>query len=194
VSKFAAGPAITLQPYLLALAALSVGAAAIHFAVVFEHFDEYTLYGVLFLVISQARRQPQALREGPGRRSPRAYLRTEDQRRIAPAVQRLQPSYQGLNPHDPSSLVYAINAPHHSPILLGAMYIMGGARNGAQIGRGMTRWHSHWSRASMAARPSPGSVSTSGTAVIRPRGTTGTRRRCCTYGSSPILAASSPTT
>jgi len=37
----------TVRPYLLGgLAALSIGAAAIHFAVVFEHFDEYTLYGV----------------------------------------------------------------------------------------------------------------------------------------------------
>jgi hypothetical protein len=35
------------------------------------------------------------------------------------------PSYQGLNPQDPSSLVYAINVPGHAPILLGAMYIMG---------------------------------------------------------------------
>jgi hypothetical protein len=44
-----------MRPYLLAgLAALSVGAAAIHFAVVFEHFAEYTLYGVFFLVISWA--------------------------------------------------------------------------------------------------------------------------------------------
>lgn len=48
------GPA-TVRPYLLGgLAALSVGAAAIHFAVVFEHFAEYTLYGVFFLVISWA--------------------------------------------------------------------------------------------------------------------------------------------
>src|SRR6516225_9364813 len=45
----------TLRPYLLGgLAAFSVGAAAIHFAVVFEHFAEYTLYGVFFLVISWA--------------------------------------------------------------------------------------------------------------------------------------------
>ena len=45
----------TLRPYLLgSLASLSVGAAAIHFAVVFEHFAEYTLYGVFFLVISWA--------------------------------------------------------------------------------------------------------------------------------------------
>jgi hypothetical protein len=48
------GPA-TVRPYRLGgLAALSVGAAAIHFAVVFEHFAEYTLYGVFFLVISWA--------------------------------------------------------------------------------------------------------------------------------------------
>ncbi len=53
------------------------------------------------------------------------------------------PGYQGLNPHDPSSLVYAINVPHHAPILLGAMYIMGAQQNGPQIGGGMTRWHSH---------------------------------------------------
>ena len=45
----------TLRPYLLgSLASLSAGAAAIHFAVVFEHFAEYTLYGVFFLVISWA--------------------------------------------------------------------------------------------------------------------------------------------
>jgi hypothetical protein len=54
------------------------------------------------------------------------------------------PAYQGLNPQDPSSLVYAINVPHHAPILLGAMYIMGGQQqNGPQIGGGLTRWHSH---------------------------------------------------
>jgi hypothetical protein len=53
------------------------------------------------------------------------------------------PSYQGLNPQDPSSLVYAINVPNHAPILLGAMYIMGDQQNGPQIGGGLTRWHSH---------------------------------------------------
>ena len=48
------GPA-AVRPYLLGgLAALSVGAAAIHFAVVFEHFEEYALYGAFFLVISWA--------------------------------------------------------------------------------------------------------------------------------------------
>jgi len=56
----------------------------------------------------------------------------------------MNPAYQGLNPQDPSSLVYAINVPHHAPILLGAMYIMGGdLQNGPQIGGGLTRWHSH---------------------------------------------------
>src|SRR6266571_6326315 len=45
----------TVRPCLLAgLAALSAGAAAIHFAVVFEHFAEYTLYGVFFLAIAWA--------------------------------------------------------------------------------------------------------------------------------------------
>ena len=45
----------TVRPYLLGcLAAFSVGAAAIHFAVVFEHFAEYALYGVFFLMISWA--------------------------------------------------------------------------------------------------------------------------------------------
>jgi len=53
------------------------------------------------------------------------------------------PAYQGLNPQDPSSLVYAINVPHHAPILLGAMYIMPNQENGPQIGGGLTRWHSH---------------------------------------------------
>ena len=51
--------------------------------------------------------------------------------------------YAGLNPQDPSSLVYAINVPNHAPILLGAMYIMDGRQNGPQIGGGLTRWHSH---------------------------------------------------
>ena len=54
------------------------------------------------------------------------------------------PAYQGLNPQHPSSFVYAINVPNHAPILLGAMYIMGGdQQNGPQIGGGLTRWHSH---------------------------------------------------
>jgi hypothetical protein len=53
------------------------------------------------------------------------------------------PSYQGLNPQEPSSLVYAINVPSHAPILLGAMYIMADQQNGPQIGGGLTRWHSH---------------------------------------------------
>jgi hypothetical protein len=56
----------------------------------------------------------------------------------------INPAYQGLNPKDPSSLVYAINVPNHAPILLGAMYIMGSdTQNGPQIGGGLTRWHSH---------------------------------------------------
>jgi len=53
------------------------------------------------------------------------------------------PGYQGLNPQDPSSLVYAINVPNHAPILLGAMFIMGDRQNGPQTGGGLTRWHSH---------------------------------------------------
>ena len=53
------------------------------------------------------------------------------------------PAYAGLNPKDPSSLVYAINVPHHAPILLGAMYIENGNTSGPQIGGGLTRWHSH---------------------------------------------------
>ena len=52
------------------------------------------------------------------------------------------PAYQGLNPKDPSSLVYAINVKGHPPILLGAMYLMGQG-NGPQVGGGLTRWHSH---------------------------------------------------
>jgi hypothetical protein len=53
------------------------------------------------------------------------------------------PSYAGLNPQDPSSLVYAINVPHHAPILLGAMYIENEQTNGPQIGGSLTRWHAH---------------------------------------------------
>jgi hypothetical protein len=53
------------------------------------------------------------------------------------------PAYAGLNPRDPSSLVYAINVPHHAPILLGAMYIEGGQISGPQVGGSLTRWHSH---------------------------------------------------
>jgi hypothetical protein len=39
--------------------------------------------------------------------------------------------------------VYAINVPNHAPILLVAMYLMGGQQNGPQIGGGLTRWHCH---------------------------------------------------
>jgi len=53
------------------------------------------------------------------------------------------PAYAGLNPQHPSSLVYAINVPHHVPILLGAMYIENDGTNGPQVGGGLTRWHSH---------------------------------------------------
>jgi hypothetical protein len=53
------------------------------------------------------------------------------------------PAYQGLNPQHPSSLVYAVNVPGRAPVLLGAMYIMGGRQNGPQVGGGLTRWHSH---------------------------------------------------
>jgi hypothetical protein len=52
-------------------------------------------------------------------------------------------SYAGLDPQHPSSLVYAINVPHHAPILLGAMYIQNGDTNGPQAGGSLTRWHSH---------------------------------------------------
>ena len=45
----------TARPLLFgAMAALSAGAAAIHFAVMFEHFSEYSLYGVFFLVLAWA--------------------------------------------------------------------------------------------------------------------------------------------
>jgi len=53
------------------------------------------------------------------------------------------PAYAGLNPQHPSSLVYAINVPHHAPILLGAMYIEDGHTNGPQVGGSLTRWHAH---------------------------------------------------
>jgi hypothetical protein len=53
------------------------------------------------------------------------------------------PAYAGLNPQHPSSLVYAIDVPHHSPILLGAMYIENDDTPGPQVGGSLTRWHSH---------------------------------------------------
>ena len=54
------------------------------------------------------------------------------------------PAFAGLNPQHPSSLVYAIDVPHHAPILLGAMYIENGQQNGPQVGGGLTRLaHSH---------------------------------------------------
>ncbi|HEY2305456.1 MAG TPA: hypothetical protein VGI05_06200, partial [Streptosporangiaceae bacterium] len=45
----------TARPYVAGgLAALSAGAAAIHFAVVFEHFNQYVLYSAFFLIIAWA--------------------------------------------------------------------------------------------------------------------------------------------
>src|SRR5579859_363748 len=65
------------------------------------------------------------------------------------------------------------------------------ARRSAEGSPGGTRT---WSSASMDARPSPASVSSFGIAATRPRGRTPIPRRCSTYGSSPIRAASSPMT
>jgi hypothetical protein len=49
------GTPATARPYFAGgLAALSVGAAAIHFAVTFEHFNEYLVHGAFFLVIAWA--------------------------------------------------------------------------------------------------------------------------------------------
>ena len=53
------------------------------------------------------------------------------------------PAYQGLDPQNPSSLVYAIDVKGHAPILLGAMYLMPDGVNGPQVGGGLTRWHTH---------------------------------------------------
>jgi hypothetical protein len=53
------------------------------------------------------------------------------------------PRYAGLDPRHPSSLVYAIDVPHHAPILLGAMYIERDNVNGPQVGGSLTRWHAH---------------------------------------------------
>jgi hypothetical protein len=53
------------------------------------------------------------------------------------------PAYAGLDPQHPSSLVYATDAPHHAPILLGAMYIENDNTRGPQIGGSLTRWHAH---------------------------------------------------
>jgi hypothetical protein len=53
------------------------------------------------------------------------------------------PRYAGLDPQHPSSLVYAINVPHHAPILLGAMYIERDRVSGPQVGGSLTRWHAH---------------------------------------------------
>ena len=104
------------------------------------------------------------------------------------------PAYQGLNPQDPSSLVYAINVPHHAPILLGAMYIMGDQQNGPQVGGGLTRWHSHLVTCVGGQQTIAGfGVQLRGgcnPATWQDR----TPRRCCTSGSSPTRAASSPTT
>jgi len=63
--------------------------------------------------------------------------------RYATLALRARLAYQGLNPQDPSSLVYAINVKGHAPILLGAMYLMPDGVNGPQIGGGLTRRHSH---------------------------------------------------
>jgi hypothetical protein len=59
-----------------------------------------------------------------------------------PLCQNCSGAYEGHNPRDPSSLVYAINVKGHAPILLGAMYLIGDG-NGPQVGGGLTRWHSH---------------------------------------------------
>ncbi|MBO0802542.1 MAG: hypothetical protein J2P25_05640 [Nocardiopsaceae bacterium] len=51
-----APPVVSAGPYLRGgLAALSVGAAVIHFSVMFEHFSEYWAYGAFFLVSGWAK-------------------------------------------------------------------------------------------------------------------------------------------
>ncbi|MEO7663511.1 MAG: hypothetical protein ABIV26_00160, partial [Candidatus Limnocylindrales bacterium] len=44
--------AVSFQPAPLALATLSMGAAAIHFAVISEHLSESILFGVFFAVLA----------------------------------------------------------------------------------------------------------------------------------------------
>lgn len=47
-----ASPKVTMRIDLFALATLSMGGAAIHFAVIGEHFAEYFLFGVFFSVVA----------------------------------------------------------------------------------------------------------------------------------------------
>ena len=103
------------------------------------------------------------------------------------------PAYQGLNPKDPSSLVYAINVRGHAPILLGAMYLMGQG-NGPQVGGGLTRWHSHLEVCRGDQIIVAGfNVALRGRCDPSP-GRTPTPPRCCTSGSSHTRAGSSPMT
>ena len=103
------------------------------------------------------------------------------------------PAYQGLNPKDPSSLVYAINVRGHAPILLGAMYLMGQG-NGPQVGGGLTRWHSH-----LEVCRGDQIIIAGFNVALRGRCDPSTWRtptppRCCTSGSSHTRAGSSPMT
>jgi hypothetical protein len=102
-------------------------------------------------------------------------------------------AYEGLNPRDPSSLVYAINVKGHAPILLGAMYLMGDG-NGPQVGGGLTRWHSHLEVCQGGRIIIAGFGVALPVSATRPPGRTSTPPRCCTSGWSPTRAGSSPTT
>ncbi len=126
-----------------ALSALSVGAAVVHFAVTFEHFREYTLYGAFFLVISWAQLiWPAGLFWHPSRLRGRPWARQWQALWLGLGI---AGNAIVLGIYIASRTVGLPFGPdlHHAESVGALDVVMPDRQDGPQVGGSLTRWHSH---------------------------------------------------